>query len=81
MLKGRLNALKMEHENLNKQESPDGDSDAVRRTPFKISVDDGFCKWEYGFKPENVYDICINDIVNAIEEHFKTKMVYAKLLR
>lgn len=70
-----------EHENLNEKQNAKSDSGDSNGCIFKISVDDGFCKWEYGFKPENVYDICIDDIVNAIEQHFKTKMVYAKLLR
>lgn len=52
----------------------------VRRSPFVITIDDGYCKWEFGFNPINADDMCIEDITDVLEEHFNTKMVYSELV-
>jgi hypothetical protein len=70
----------MEHENLNKEETANSDLGAVRRSAFIITIDDEYCKWEFGFNPENAADLCIEDIYKVLENHFKTKMVDAKCL-
>lgn len=53
---------------------------AVRRSAFIITIDDAYCKWEFGFNPENADDLSIEDIFKVLENHFKTKMVDAKCL-
>jgi hypothetical protein len=53
---------------------------AVRRSAFIITIDDEYCKWEFGFQPINADDISIEQIRKVLEEHFNTKMVYAKLV-
>jgi hypothetical protein len=63
----------MKHENLNTEET-------ARRSAFIITIDDKYCKWEYGFQPINADDISIVEIAKVLEKHFETKMVYAKLV-
>lgn len=70
----------MEHEILNTKETANSDLGDVRRSAFIITIDDEYCKWEYGFEPINADDISIEEITKVLEEHFNTKMVYAKLV-
>jgi hypothetical protein len=70
----------MEHRNLNTEETANSDLGAVRRSAFIITIDDEYCKWEYGFQPINADDISIEEITKVLEEHFNTKMLYAKLV-
>jgi hypothetical protein len=46
--------------------------------PFIISIDDRFVKWEFGFNPENADDISIAEIIEVLENCFKTKTTYSK---
>lgn len=70
----------MEQKNFNTPQNPPLQQTAVRRSAFIITIDDEYCKWEFGFNPENADDICIEDIFKVLESHFKTKMVDAKCL-
>lgn len=64
----------------NEAENPRFCKAAVRRSAFIITIDDAYCKWEFGFNPENAKDLSIEYIFNVLENHFKTKMVDAKCL-
>jgi hypothetical protein len=70
----------MERKNLNTEETANSDLGAVRRSAFIITIDDEYCKWEYGFQPINADDISIEEITKVLEEYFNTKMLYAKLV-
>jgi hypothetical protein len=70
----------MEHEKSINHKTANSDLGAVRRSAFIITIDDEYCKWEYGFNPKNADDISIEEITKVLEEHFDTKMVYAKLI-
>ena len=52
----------------------------INRTAFIITIDDEYCKYEYGFEPKNSDNICIKMIVDAICDKFDTKMKHSKLL-
>lgn len=70
----------MKNKTSNNNETSSSQQGAVRRSAFIITIDDEYCKWEFGFNPENADDICIEDIVKVLENHFKTKMVDDKCL-
>lgn len=64
----------MEYENLNTPQNPPLQQTAVRRSAFIVTIDDGYCKWEFGFNPENADNLCVEDILKVLENHFKPKM-------
>lgn len=47
-----------------------------KKPTFIISIDDTFCKWEFGFDLSDEFSI--EDIKNEIENHFNTKAMYQK---
>lgn len=70
----------MGDEKLNTEENVNSDLGAIIRSVFIITIDDEYCKWEYGFQPINADYISIEEIAKVLEKYFKTKMVYAKLV-
>jgi dipeptidase len=70
----------LENQNMNEPQNPQLNIGAVRRSAFIITIDDEYCKWEFGFNPENADELSIEDIFKVLENHFKTKMVDAKCL-
>lgn len=50
------------------------------RTPFIITIDDEFCKWEYGFDGPNIDNISIKDITDVLCQKFDCKEKYSKLI-
>ncbi len=50
------------------------------RTPFIITIDDEFCKWEYGFDGPNTDNISIKDITDVLCQKFDCKEKYSKLI-
>lgn len=71
----------MKNKTSNNNETGSSQQGAVRRSAFIITIDDEYLKCEFGFNPENADDICIDDIVKVLENHFKTEVVYDKCLR
>lgn len=49
------------------------ENEKIERSGFIITIDDGFCKWEFGFSND---DLCIEDFTLAIEEKLNIKKDY-----
>lgn len=40
---------------------------------FTITINDSFCTWQYKISPENINNLAISDIMEVLENHFKTE--------
>ena len=70
----------MKDENLNTPLNSPLKQKDIKNCAFTITIDDTYCKWEFGFEPEKYVDLCIEDITKVVEEYFQTKMIYGKCI-
>lgn len=46
---------------------------------FKITINDGFCTWEYELNPKS-NSVCIDDIIQVLFKHFESPKCDGKLI-
>lgn len=70
--KGKLLAV-VDTSKIHPQEKGD-----VHPTPFTVTINDGYCTWQYGFKLND--HVSIQDFIDALSKEFDTIPVYSKLI-
>lgn len=47
---------------------------------FKVTIDDGYCAWQFRFKPKNQDELSIGNIIAHLNEHFESPTDRGKLI-